>query len=204
MVTPNDIWLGNWHAKIRGRIHAEGCETVTDFAKRHALLPYFKLARLIGEDVAAVQVAMMQFEEAKQAGLMREAAKDALSRGIHQHLKHGWNKGMHAKRMTAGAYAEWLSVLEFRTLAPELLPMGQAVWDALVASNPPVGWLPTGPDDPIVAAAFDRGWPTSGRSKVKRQPYGLLCPNCTGLLSSPGPEISDIMCHLCGEQIEAV
>lgn len=204
MVTPDDIWLGDWHAKIRGRLHSQGCETVSDFAKLHPLLSHVKLARLLGPDIAAVQVAMMQFEEAKATDSLRKTAKDALCRSLLEHIKHGWKKSIHASRMTGRAYAEWLVMLEFRALAPELLPTGQAVWDALIASNPPIGWLPSGPDDPIITAAFDKAWPISNRRKIKRQQYGLLCPKCTAVLALPNAQTAEIVCRLCGEQIELV
>ena len=69
-------------------------------------------------------------------------------------------------------------------------------------ASPPEGWLPFGPTDPVLAAVFDKGWPPSGRRKVKRQQYGLLCPNCTAVLSLVSPQVNEIICHHCGEQIE--
>jgi hypothetical protein len=203
MVTVQDIWSGDWHAKIRGRVHAQGCETISDFAKRHPSLPYFKLARLLGNDVAAVQLAIVHFEEAKASGCLREVAMAAFCRALHQHLKRGWNKGMRVDFHTAGAYAEWRAMLESRAFAPELIPLGEAVWKALKDSVPPTGWLPSGPDDPIVTAAFAKAWPAE-RAKVKRQQYGFLCPNCTGTLSSPPPDVSEMTCPHCGDQIDIV
>lgn len=161
MITVEDIWSGDWHAKIRSRLGILGCETVTDLMRKFPCLPYFKLARMLGKDVAAVQLAIMQFEEAKADGSIRQAVRDALVRAIHQHLKRGWGRGIRADFHTAGAYAEWLAALESRAFAPELLPMGEAVWRALEEGKPPAGWLPNDPDDPIITAAFDKGWPTS-------------------------------------------
>ena len=103
---------------------------------------------------------MMYFEEAKRNNAVRCAAMDALCRTLHDKLKHGWKSGLHAKRMMAGAYSEWLAVLEFRTLAPELSSVGEAVWNELDNANPPAGWLPGDPNDRILVAAFDRAWPT--------------------------------------------
>jgi hypothetical protein len=159
MITPEDIWLGDWHTKIRSRIHAQGFDTVTNFVQRHPCLPYHKLARLIGNDIAAVQLAVMQFEEAKDGGYIRNAAKDALCRTIHENLKRGWKQGIHSDFRTANAYSSWLAILEFRAFLPDLVPLGVAVWDALESSNPPTGWAPSDPSDQFIEQAFEKGWP---------------------------------------------
>lgn len=159
MMTMEQMWSGDWRARIRGRIHALGCETMGDFLNRHPAEPYHKMARGLGVDVAAAQLSRMQFEEATDAGALRLAALDGLARVIKNHLKRGWDVGRHVVFNTAGARADWLVLLEFRADAPHLLPRGEAVWDALKALDPPQGWLPDGPDDPMIQAAFDKAWP---------------------------------------------
>lgn len=204
MATAEDIWLGDWQSKIQERVRSVGCSTVSEFLHRHQNIAYFQVARLLGPDVAAVQLAMMQFAEAKRDHKVRTAAMDALCRALHVNLKHGWNKGLHAKRMMAGSISEWLAVIEFRGLAPELRTLGEAVWAALKLSNPRIGWLPNGPDDGYIKAAFDKGWPIDACRKIPRQSYGLLCPKCTAVLITPTDNTSFIDCPHCGEQIELV
>jgi hypothetical protein len=157
MVPPSQIWTGDWRTIIRARLHPRGAETVSDFAKQYPALPYIKLARLLGTDVAAPQLQIMQFEEAKAEGSLREAAKDALCRTVHLHLKRGWKKGKHAEFNTAGVYADWLALVRFSAFCPERLPTPEAVWNGLKASEPPAGWIPSGPDDALIVAAFDEG-----------------------------------------------
>jgi DNA-directed RNA polymerase subunit M/transcription elongation factor TFIIS len=38
--------------------------------------------------------------------------------------------------------------------------------------------------------------------KAKRQPYGVFCPKCGGLLLPPQMELKGIVCHYCSAQIE--
>jgi hypothetical protein len=46
--------------------------------------------------------------------------------------------------------------------------------------------------------------PVPLRAQVKRRQYGLLCPNCTAVLSTPDPKTNEIVCHHCGQHIELV
>lgn len=155
MMTLGQMWGGDWRARIRGRIHALGCETMSDFFNRHPAEPYHKMARRLGADVAAAQLMWMQFEEISGADEFRLAAMDGLTRVIRNHLKRGWGVGRHVVFNTSHAYAVWLSLLRLYAGASR----AEAVWDALEALDPPPGWLPDGPEDPIIQAAFDKAWP---------------------------------------------
>jgi hypothetical protein len=165
MAAPVQIWTSDWRSIIRSRVRPHGAETFADFAQRHPQIPYVKLARLLGAGVVAAQLEMMQFEEAKAGGFLREAAKDALCRTIHRHIKRGWRVGIHSQRATAGAYAEWLTLIEFEASCPDLVSTAKAAWGALEALEPPSGWLPSGAADPLILAAFDKGWPPSTQLK---------------------------------------
>lgn len=198
------IWSNDWPSKTLNRVRQTGAANLSDFLVSRPAVPYVKLAKELGPDIAAIQLVRLQLAEAGEHHSIRSAVTDAAARLLHQHLKRGWGKGVHLDFNTSGVFADLVSYLKMRENADELVAKWDAVWHALKNAPPPEGWLPSGPTDPVLVAAFDKGWPPSARRKVKRQQYGLLCPNCTGLLSSPGPEISEIMCHHCGEQIELV
>jgi hypothetical protein len=159
MSNSHQTWIGDWRARIRERIHSRGSESVRGFLEHHPAEPYFKVARRLGDDVAAIQLARMQFEEAVDRDEVRQVAMDGFSREIVENLKRGWGVGRHADFRTAGVYAGWMALLEFRADAPHLRPMGDAVWNSLKEIQPPQGWLPSGPNDPIIQAAFAKGWP---------------------------------------------
>ncbi len=198
--TGQRVWGGEWRAKVRARLHAIGCETVEDLLTRHPAEPYLKLVKRLGDDVAALQVTVLQFEEAIEQGRFREAAKDRLARLINGHLKKGWGRGLHLDFNTAGVYADWATELEkFR---PESRPLADAVWRALLTLPPPQGWTPTGPDDAIIKAAFEKGWPEQmpARISVVITPP-VLCPRCNAVLRSWADGVQHQTCSHCGEQV---
>jgi hypothetical protein len=158
-----------------------GHESVGNYLASHPAEPYFKVARRLGNDVAAVQLARMQFEEAVGIDGIRRAAMDGFCREIAENLKRGWGVGRHVDFRTAGVYAGWMALLEFRADAPHLRPKGDAIWSSLKEINPPQGWLPNGPNDPIIVAAFAKGWPPRGSEPEKgTEPNGIKPPNSKG------------------------
>lgn len=158
--TPVGTWEPGWQARLLDSVRAEGAHAVTDFLARFPGEPAIQVAKRLPGNVAAVQLELLQFEEAERAGRLRDAAKDAFCRLIRDNLKRGWGRGRHAEFNTASTYADWLSLLEFRALHPELRPVGDAVWQALLQLAPPDGWLPSGSEDPLIVAAFNAGWPS--------------------------------------------
>jgi len=159
MTTASDIWTGDWQSRIRDSLHSLGHASVIAFFRANPCLAAHKLARLLGPDIVAMQLQWMYFDEAKKLNAFRDAARDALCRALNDNMKRGWNVGVHADRCRAGACSDWVTLFEFRAFAPELTPVAQKVWDALKALPPPDGWLPTGPDDPVLSHAFDAAWP---------------------------------------------
>jgi hypothetical protein len=151
------VWGGDWPAKLHSRLHSLGFKTIQDFLARFPSEPYLKLVKRLGENVAAMQLIWMQFQEAQQDASFREAAKDCLAREITGQLRRGWGKGVRVDFHTAGAYANW--VTELTRFQPDVRPNADAVWRALNELRPPEGWLPVGPDDPVIVAAFAKGWP---------------------------------------------
>jgi hypothetical protein len=153
------VWGGDWQARLRSSLHSLGCETVQDFLVRYPAEPYLKLVKRLGDHVAALQLVRMQFDEARQSGRVRDAAKDCLCRELVGNLKRGWGMGVRADFHMAGAYANWVTELE--RCQPDTRPLADAVWRVLNEMCPPWGWLPDSPDDPFLASAFARGWPQS-------------------------------------------
>ena len=160
MANANRIWEGDWNTRVRERVRSNGSDSVLDLLDQHPCEPYFLIARRLGNDVAAAQVARMQFEEVDGPGGFRQAAIDALSREITEQLKRGWGVGKHVEFLTADVFAGWMALLEYRVGSPpHILARGEAVWEELNRIDPPQGWKPTGTDDSILVAAFAKGWP---------------------------------------------
>jgi hypothetical protein len=159
MSKPDQTWIGDWRERIRERVRSLGSVSVAEFLEHYPAEPYYKVARRLGNDVSAAQISRMQFEEAANRDEVRHRAMDGFTREIVENLKRGWGVGKHVEFRTAGVHAAWMALLEFRADAPHLRPKGAAVWDSLKALQPPRGWLPSGPDDPLIEAAFAQGWP---------------------------------------------
>jgi len=143
--------------RIRSLLHSRGFESTSDLLSRFPAKPYVDLAADLGNDMAALQLEWMQFEEAKEQGKLRDAAMDSLARELAGHLREGWGRGTQVDFNTAGVFADWVTRLE--DYDPDLVPRAEAVWQALHELRPPEGWKPEGPDNPLLAFAFDKGWP---------------------------------------------
>lgn len=151
--------LISWREAALERIHAQGYLDLECFLRNHQNETYVALSRRVGGIVTPLQLVKLQFETAKVNGKTREAALDALARELRLHTKRGWDVGPNAASNRAGAYAFWTSYIRFQASAEELQPLARAAWDALVAANPPKTWVPNGPTDAILVAAFASGWP---------------------------------------------
>jgi hypothetical protein len=153
------VWGGDWRAKIRARLQETGCESVAAFLGQFPAEPYTKTAERLGNDVAAFQLEWMQFEERKGENDIRSLAMDSLARDVSAHLPSGWRPSAKEDFETAGVYADW--VVRLQQAQPEAAPKAKAVWAALEALQPPVGWKPSGPDDPLIVSAFGKAWPST-------------------------------------------
>ena len=159
-------WESDWRARVVARVRSYGYKSISDFLSRFPGEPYVDVVKRLGEDVAAIQLEFVQFDETKQQGTVRDAAIDSLLRDLSWHLKAGWEGGVRGNFKTSGAYVDWLRRLDgsSRNLPPNriLSEQGQMVWNALEELRPPLGWLPTGLTDPFIQAAFARAWPVCG------------------------------------------
>jgi hypothetical protein len=157
MGSRDQVWVGDWRARIMSRIRRVGCETVMDYLARFPASPYIHIAEQLGDDVAALQLEWIQFGEAKDENRMRYVAMDSLARDLHRHLPNGWRHSARDDFETASVFGTWATRLEQSD--PGLESRTKSVWDALEAVHPPVGWIASGPDDPLIVAAFEKAWP---------------------------------------------
>ena len=82
-------WHGDWRARIRSLVQSHGYITIEDFLSKYPSEPYTKLVPRLGEDVAAIQLSWMQFEEAQERDRIRGASMDCLARCITGSVKRG-------------------------------------------------------------------------------------------------------------------
>jgi len=135
-----------------------GFGDINAFLDAHPAATYVELARLLGPTIAGMDVAICQMEDAQRKGTLREAAADGLVRELRNCLPGGWIPGP-AGFDLARAYGAWAAHLKVEARRPDLSTEIAAVFAALLKSNPPEGWLPASKRDPLLAQAFDTGWP---------------------------------------------
>lgn len=156
-------WQGNWRDKTRERVAALGYDSVEQFMRAFPGAPYIELVNRLGDDVAAIQVECLQFDEATARNELRAAAMDSLVRDLRRYLDKGWEGGAVGNFTTIQAKVAWIGRLEgsSRNKVPsdELNRRGEVVWCALEQLQPPIGWLPTQMDDSYIVGAFVVGWP---------------------------------------------
>jgi hypothetical protein len=179
-------WVGDWKARIRERLARHGYTSLHDFMTQNPGRPYEVLTDSLGSDLAPIQLIWMQLEDAVREDNLRWAAMDALARELTHHLRTGWvcdlpipqdnepadtgvtqpnqDEGHRRHRFqTAGVFASWSTQIEL--VDNDAASALAAVWNALNSLHPPIGWLPSGPDDPLIVAAFAQGWPEGKSSR---------------------------------------
>jgi hypothetical protein len=134
---------------ILKRLREAGHSSVTEFADAWPGLPLHALASKLG-GVSGIQLELCLSEEARESGTIQRFAKDYLVRCLRWMLERGWGNGPDAEFDAASAYAHWASGLGERAAAA-----AEAAFRRLRSLNVPVGWLPVGPDDPYIEAAFE-------------------------------------------------
>jgi hypothetical protein len=209
----------NWQKTIATHLQARGCKSLLDYLKSNPGKSYLALAQEFGSGVFAMQVIRLAFEEAQLKGQLRWASMDALVRELREAFPNGWGKvykPVYRSLLTeeqqpekaeqteearirfqkAKACGAWLAMVgQVPTNAWSHL---QSVWDALEHLSPPIGWLPKDPDDPLILAAFEKGWPVS--AKIELLPVGphLICPKCGAVILQPAETDLDQTCPHCG------
>lgn len=168
MDKPSQTWTGNWSQRIHGALHELGFESATDFLRRFPGESYLTVVDRIAPWVAAMQLINLQMQEARASGTLRDAAMDGCARNLNDRLSDGWTEGSGAETFLAGALAGVSAALTVDAESPESARRLEGVYKALRAVRPPVGWRPSGPDDPIIREAFAQGWPEEVQKADKK------------------------------------
>jgi hypothetical protein len=148
-------WSGDWHSRIRDRVRLHGFETLTEYAADRAGVSLVVLADELGpEDIAAAQLRSMLLEEATRSDTIPRLLRDLLVRELREALAQGWNHPLddESRFRVAGAFADWWSELKDHLNHEMTTAASRAFLDAEL----PDGWLPDGPDDPVIVAFVDR------------------------------------------------
>jgi hypothetical protein len=154
-VTYAKTWSGDWHGRILERVRERGFETLTQYANAHIGVPLLVLANELGpDDIAAVQVESVLVQEALRTNTIPRVLRDLFVRELRERLPEGWKYPLDEETRfnVVSAIVEWETQLEAHLDKASRFAAGQA----FLNSEFPNGWLPEGPDDPVIIAFVDR------------------------------------------------
>jgi len=155
-------WRGDWHRRMIEILEERGFRSLTAFAQARPDATLGSLATEIGVgDVAPIQVQWVLYEEAKSSGALRPFAADLLVRRLRE-VEEGWpaGNGYGDQKAVRHQLIAWQGCLRDEGEEARLAQVTRALLDA---TDIPPGWKPSGPDDPVIVAAFERYWPGDGK-----------------------------------------
>ena len=147
-MTDGRAWRGNWVVRLYERVRERGYDSVTAFAEARPTASLVQLAEELGkDDVAGVQVFKAMVEEAERSHHLTRLVRGQLVRELWRCLPDGWPAVLDdANRFkVADALSAWSS----HTPITHEKRVDQ-IGDALLATPPPPGWRPLGPDDELL------------------------------------------------------
>ena len=138
-------WQGHTKARLYERVRELGYDSLTAFANAHPTASLVELADELGkEDIAGVQVLSGLLAEAEHRKQVTRFVRDVLVRMLCQSLPNGWPAVLDDTNRfkVAKALGSWFAY------TPEThKERADKAGDALLATPPPPGWRPRGPDD---------------------------------------------------------
>ncbi|HYO55625.1 NUDIX hydrolase [Archangium sp.] len=141
-------WQGNWKVRLYERVRERGDDSLTAFAEARPTASLVALAEELGKgDVNAVQVFSGLVAEAERSHQLTRLARGQLVRELFEGLPNGWPTVLDdAHRFeVAKALSSWIA------FTPEThKDRARQVSAALIATPPPPGWRPLGPDDELL------------------------------------------------------
>ncbi|WP_043432885.1 hypothetical protein [Cystobacter fuscus] len=141
-------WEGNVKARLYERVRERGYDSLTAFAEARPTSSLVELADELGpDDIAAVQVFSGLVAEAERSRKVTRLVRGQLVRELAEELPNGWPTVLDdANRLkVAMALGTWFAYTP-ETHKERVDKAG----DSLLATPPPPGWLPRGPDDELL------------------------------------------------------
>ena len=149
-------WIPDWPDRVTGLVQSMGYPDLESFLATMPAVSYIDVADEIGHGVAPIQVLCVQFKEAKSRNVVRRAAMDALTRHAIEQFPIGWGIDERPEYRAASALGNWTASSVVSGDCGEYENLLQRIAHSF---KPPKGWIPTGPDDPVIIAAFEEHWP---------------------------------------------
>jgi len=148
-------WSGDWHARILERVRQRGFESLTQYTSNHPGVSLLVLADDLGpDDIAAAQIRTLLVEEAVRTRTIPFALRDLFVRELRDALPEGWRYPLddESRYNVTAAIVRWEGEIKEHLATEAAFRTGQDFRNAEF----PDGWLPAGPDDPVIVAFVDR------------------------------------------------
>jgi hypothetical protein len=141
-------WKGDWVARLYERTRAHGYDSLTAFAAARPAVSLRALAKeLGGDELAGVQVFRGLLDEAERGNWLERFERDILARALAEWVPEGWPAVLDDENRSKVAAALGIWIARTPDMHQE---RADRVADALLASPPPPGWRPLGPDDELL------------------------------------------------------
>jgi hypothetical protein len=147
----------NWRDLLRDELESRGFRSATAYADTQPHKPVCELTTELGADIAPTCLEQMLIEEAEASGTMERCARDLLARDLRLVFSDGWAidgpDDFYFKSERASIFLGLSMVL------PKAYRLAVArVRDAMDRATVPRGWLPEGPNDPVLLELFIGHW----------------------------------------------
>ena len=156
MNNSTSVWTGDWDSRIRDELEARGFDTLTGFLASVLTETYLDVAKSL--KAAAIQIIVLQFEEAKEYGTSVQAVKDCLVRNLRECLPDGWPNVARGNFQVALALASWKTTVIGRGNCPEFEDRAEKILTAMLDGAIELGWLPESIFDPTIDQVFETFW----------------------------------------------
>jgi hypothetical protein len=148
-------WSDDWYGRLLERVHQRGFQTVTQYVGERPGVSLIVLADELGPgDVLAGQIRAIFIEDAIRTHTLPYALRDLIDRELRRALPQGWpsRRDKATRAALSDAIANWQYDVKKHLDGWTRIQAAQALMDAEL----PAGWLPDGPDDPVLIAYVDR------------------------------------------------
>jgi hypothetical protein len=148
----------DWRRKLMCRIRAKGFGSATEYVDHCPLAPLHSLAEDLDlPPAAAYGLEQLIIEEAEQSDKMDHCARGLLARNLRIEMPDGWRAPNDDDPRPRQQRARAFESLAF-ALPPEYGPAIRRVRDAMEGVDIAVGWVPLGPEDPVLMELFGSYW----------------------------------------------
>jgi hypothetical protein len=143
-----NTWRGQWKVRLYERVRERGYTSLIAFAEARPTASLVELAEELGEDdVNGVQVFSGLVAEAERSKQVTRLVRGQLVRELSECLPDGWPAVL--DRTNRFKVAKALSAWSAFTPVTHQERVDR-VGTALLATPPPPGWRPLGPDDELL------------------------------------------------------